>query len=501
MSVLICGAGPTGLVTALVLTANGVPCRVIEKHTGPRASSRALGLQARSMEILSGLGVADEIARVSYRLTGAAIMRGTKKLTQMDWIPPSSPYPHTYVLPQSGLERILRTHVSQQGVEVEWDTELVEAEHGGSGVNAHLADGSTVTTQWLIGADGARSRVRDSIGIPFHQDSTGETYYLADAALDLPVDIGDSAMWLGPQGPLMLMRMPGDSRTWRVFIDVSDRSETDLPPMTQEMLARLLTERGPQGTEVVSMDWTSIFRTRIGLAARYRDGNVFIAGDAAHIFPPFGGQGMNLGIQDAMNLGWRLSSVVARGSDARLLAAYEKERRVVAEATIRDVNARRKVFALRNPLARAARDALLRIGGRSERARRRASLQNSQLQTTYRDAVDHSAGGPGPRPGDRAPDAPFLNSTLHQLLGPDHVTLVHFSPSASRSRVDRSAGAYEVTVASEGHEKLRETYGVNGNRECFVIVRPDGHIEHRGSQRSTVESVIPLLVGNRKESM
>lgn len=115
MSVLICGAGPTGLVTALVLTANGVPCRVIEKHTGPRASSRALGLQARSMEILSGLGVADEIARVSYRLTGAAIMRGTKKLTQMDWIPPSSPYPHTYVLPQSGLERILRTHVSQQG--------------------------------------------------------------------------------------------------------------------------------------------------------------------------------------------------------------------------------------------------------------------------------------------------------------------------------------------------------------------------------------------------
>ena len=484
--VLIVGAGPTGMTAALTLIRSGVPCRIIDRRSAPGNSSRALGLQARSMELLAGFGVAEEIEQVSYRLRGSSIMRGHRSLVDMAWEPPESPFPHTYVLPQAGLEAILRRHLTEAGVQIERGVEATDVRSGPDGARVRTTDGHELSADWVLGADGARSSIRESVGIPFPDRDTGETYYLADATLDLPRRLGDGAMWLGPQGPLMLMRLPGDDRLWRLFIDVSDRArESALPEPDADLLGRELEQRAMAGIVVDSVQWTSIFRTRIGLADSYRSGRALLAGDAAHVFPPFGGQGMNLGIQDAVGAAWRLASIV-HGADEQLLDAYEHERRPVAASVIRDVESRRRLYALRHPVARAGRDLLLAAAGRSRSAARAASVQNAQLAISYRDRTPGGDRGPSPRPGDRAPHAMLGDVSLHELFGPDHATLLLFGEHSAPPRPDGlRMRTLAVDAGTDPDGIAARRYGVDPGERAWVLVRPDGHVEARGTGTPT----------------
>ncbi|MCX0275153.1 FAD-dependent monooxygenase [Nocardia zapadnayensis] len=496
MSVLVVGAGPTGMVAALVLAANGVPCRVLERHASPSGGSRALGLQARSMELLAELGLADDIERVAYPLSGASIMRGDAELSRLTWVPPQSRYPYTYVLPQPGLEDILRTRLHAVGVEIEYGAEVRTVVQDGERVGVQLADKRDLEARWLVGADGARSNVRGSLGIPFTGGATGETYYLADIVLESAMSFQDSAMWLGPAGPLMLMRLPGGDGLWRVFVDMSDRARREelLEPSLEELQV-LLQERGAAGMRITQVQWTSIFRTRVCLADRYRRDRAFLAGDAAHIFPPFGGQGMNLGIQDAVNLAWRLARVES-GASAELLDDYETERRPVAAATIRDVESRRRMYALRNPLARSLRDSVLRLGARFPGAARQASLQNSQLAIGY-------GGGPrrllsqDPDIGDRAPDAALAEGTVHDLLGVDHFTLLDFRPghrSEAKNEPAETIASTEllhvvpIDDRTDPAGEARDRYSMS--RGGYVLIRPDGHVAYRGRDATEARRVL-----------
>ncbi|MEU1520870.1 FAD-dependent monooxygenase [Nocardia rhamnosiphila] len=501
MSVLVVGAGPTGMVTALTLAANGVPCRVLERHTHPSGGSRALGLQARSMELLAGLGLAEEVERVAYPLSGASIMRGDAELSRLTWVPPRSRYPYTYVLPQPGLEDILRTRLRAVGVDIEYGAEVRTVVRNDEHVGVRLADGRGLDARWLVGADGARSNIRKSLDISFAGGTTGETYYLADIVLESASSFQDSAMWLGPAGPLMLMRLPGEGRLWRVFVDMSDparREELGEPSLVE--LQRLLDERGASGMRITQVQWTSIFRTRVCLADEYRRGRAFLAGDAAHIFPPFGGQGMNLGIQDAVNLAWRLAWVES-GAPADLLDDYEAERRPVAASTIRDVEYRRRMYALRNPLARSIRDGMLRLGVRVPGAARQASLQNSQLAIGYRSGprwpLSHR-----PEAGDRAPDAILAEGTVHDRLGVDHFTLLHFRLGRRVDGPDRfivgMVSTEQLVVVAIDEEsdpagEARDRYAMRG--EGFVLIRPDGHVAYRGREAAEVRRALALPGG------
>lgn len=479
-TVLVSGAGPTGMVAALVLTANGVPCRIIERRTGPSQSSRALGLQARSMELLDGFGIAEQVEQVAYRLSGASMMRGDRELARLPWVPPSSRFPYTYVLPQAGLEDLLRRRLAELDVPPETGAELASLSQDGSRVRARLTDGRTLSSSWLIGADGARSRVREELGIDFPGDDTGEVYYLADVALDVGVSIGDSAMWLGPHGPLMLMRLPGEAGLWRVFADVTDTARRgDLPEPTEEVLTALLRDRGPSDARIERVDWTSIFRSRLRLAEAYRSGRAFVAGDAAHVFPPFGGQGMNLGIQDAVSLGWRIAAVT-RGAPDSLLEEYEAERRPVAAATIKDVDARRRTYALRHPLARHLRDLALQLGGRSRSAAARGSLSNSQLATSYR--TGRAPFQRGPQAGDRAPDAPYAGGRLHQQFGVDHHTMVVFGDAGAGAATRDHLRTVTVDDRTDPGGAVRTAYRRSTG---YVLVRPDGYIAATGTDPAT----------------
>jgi 4,5-epoxidase len=482
------------MTAALALTIAGVPCRIVDRRANPAGSSRALGLQARSMEVLAGMGVTDRIESSSYRLRGSSMMRGRRTLAHLDWIPPESRFPHTYVLPQAGLEAILRDRLDDLGVRIEHGVEVAHVRTLADSAYANVCDGASIQAPWIVGADGSRSTVRRSLAIDFPERSTGETYYLADVHLDTGIELADGAMWLGPQGPLMLMRLPGDGSLFRVFVDITDRpGGSDPAALDEAALTAILEDRGPGCISVRSLCWTSIFRTRIALADSYGRDRVLLAGDAAHVFPPFGGQGMNLGIQDATNLAWRIAAATPT-ADSRVAKAYERERRPVAQTVMADVEARRRMFALRHPIARATRDVLLTLGGRSVRAARRASMQNSQLAISYRDHTPGGNSGPAPRPGDRAPHASIDGTSLHEIFGPGHATLLLFGQAVEWRLPTTQVRIVRITTSEDRDSAVRRRYGAAGDDPHWVLVRPDGHVAARGC---AIAQARPYLAGSK----
>lgn len=492
MEVLIVGAGPTGLTCALVLAANGVTCRILERREEAPTTSRALGLQARSMELLDSLGVAEPILKVSHKLRGSSIMKGEREVARQGWIPPQSPFPYTYVFPQAELERVLRQRLEEMGVTVEWGTEVRTLEQLPDKIQVTLSDGRSLVTRWVVGADGARSRVRDEAGIAFDGKATGEAYYLADFSPHKEIPIKDAAMWLGEEGPLMLMQLPGAEQLWRIFVDVSDQAlKETLPEPTLDRLQSLLDTRafGKGSLRIDKLHWTSTFRTRVCLASAYRKGRIFIAGDAAHVFPPFGGQGMNTGIQDAFNLAWKLSYVLQGKSPESLLDTYEVERRPVGAATIQEVERRRKLFALRNPLLRTLRDTLLHLLTKSERSVRLASYANSQLGIAYKAGswlTAETGSLRGPKAGERAPDGMLSTARLHTSFAPTRFTLLIFSGSSAATQplkgLPHEVYTVPVDSATDPEGVVRTSYTMS--QGGFVLVRPDGYIGFRGGPGS-----------------
>jgi 2-polyprenyl-6-methoxyphenol hydroxylase-like FAD-dependent oxidoreductase len=485
---LVVGAGPTGLIAALTLAVNGVQCRVIDRRASPAAASRALGCQPRTMEILAALGVVDPILHGSARLAGSALMRGTTELATIAWIPPDAPYPYTYLFPQPVLEEVLRQRLLELGVAVEWNAEFVGLKDPNV---ATLADGRRIAAAWIVGCDGAHSRVREAAGIAFEGRSTGEVHFLADVMFRPENRVPNPAIWLAPDGPLMLMRLPGDTATWRIFIDVTGEGD-QLPEPTRESLQELLDRRalGPGRATIDTVHWMSTYRTSLRLAHSYRRDRVLLAGDATHVFPPYGGQGMNTGIQDAFNLSWKLARVIQGKASSALLDTYQAERRPVAAETIRQVDQRRRLFAVRNPLGRALRDLALSVFMRSERVLRAGSYATSQLGISYRArswlCVDHGR-VPGPQAGDRAPDGPLGSGRLFERLRPTRFTLLVFAGvddvPAIPPGLPTDTAVVNVDRVTDPGQALTKRY--NAERGALVLIRPDGHIGFRGGSGSS----------------
>jgi 4,5-epoxidase len=469
------------LVAAISLRLWGASVRVLDKAAAEFASSRALGCQARTMEILDALGVADEVVAVSEPVRSSVTYRGSSKIGDLTWIPPDAPFPYTYVFEQSKLETILRRRLSSLGVEVEWGREvttLSQAER----VTVGVADGTAIEADWVIGADGAHSAVRRLAGIPFEGDATGERYFIADVDFRQPPSDANALSWMGAEGPLMLMRMPNNPRRWRIFVDVTDMGERPLPA-AREFSQQLLDRRGfgPGTIEVNNVVWDSVYRTQVRQAANYRAGHVFVAGDAGHVFPPFGGQGMNTGMQDAYNLAWKLALVVQGRASDRLLDTYHDERYPIGRQVIGEVEQRRRSFAVRGSVARLLRDLLFGIVLKSRALQAKVARTMSQIEQSYRGLswLSRQADSKRPAAGDRAPDAPWHGKRLHQAFTPTGFTLLRFGQvvlpdlpgKLPLQRLDVDADATDAPA-------LRRRYGVDANG--VVLVRPDGHIGFRG---------------------
>ncbi len=325
--VLVVGAGPTGLTLAAQLLARGVSTRLIDKDLGTPRLSRAIGIQPRTLETLDMMGIADRFLDVGHRVRGVGVYTGTRRLITVDMAHSGSAYRFQLHLPQQRTEALLRHRVAELGGAVETGMELVGFTDDGEVVTATVRDATgrrhEVSSAFLIGCDGAHSRVRHLLDIPFVGEPYPWDWLLADAHVD----------WDGRPGRGPRLRTTGrppagvhpDHRAALAAVAAHAGDRGGTPPTLEEIQA-LVDERGPGRMVVSDPETLTCFRCQIRSAPVYRRGRVLLAGDAVHIHSPAGGQGMNTGMQDATNLAWKLAAVLGRRAPDTLLDSYGRER-------------------------------------------------------------------------------------------------------------------------------------------------------------------------------
>jgi 2-polyprenyl-6-methoxyphenol hydroxylase-like FAD-dependent oxidoreductase len=475
-TVLIVGAGPTGLTLACELARSGVPFRLIEAALGPQSGSRGKGVQPRSLEIFDDLGIVDRVlvngrTAMPLRSTapdGRVTVGGGEPQTLKDR--PDIPYTTSLLTPQWRVEEALRLRLAELGGAVEFGATLSSFEQSDGGVTAAVVKGGEtemVTAHWLIGCDGGHSIVRRLAGIAF-EGETRETMRMIVADVEVDgLDRDAWHMWRHAEGVVTLCPLPS-TNAFQYQASIAPGQSPE--PGRANMQAILDRRTGSTGIRLHEPEWSSLWRANIRLVDSYRDGRVFLAGDAAHIHSPAGGQGMNTGIQDAYNLGWKLAAV-AKGASPALLDSYEAERRPVAAGVL------------------ALSDARLKQAIEKKSLPTRRDASTIQLDVNYRGSAlvhdDRDESAPL-RAGDRAPDATKLTTAagerrLFDLTGGGRFTLLDFGGTAEVADLPRDLKTFHIVEQPHGPDGIADTGGhladaYGASEHTLVLIRPDGHI-------------------------
>ena len=489
--VLVVGAGPVGLMMAAELHRHGVPCRLVERMLEPSPHCRALGVTPRTLEAFDDLGIVDRALASGMGLLGLVSMAngdvGTAQVSG-DALPEGA---YGFLtLAQYDVEAILTEHLASLGGRIERGTELVGLSQAGDALTATLkhADGASETVEpgWLIGCDGGRSAVRQALQLAFEGEHYANVFLLADVELDWPLQRGygyklarfeNDAM----QGGGAAIPVPGNPRRYRLS---TIAPEAMIPPELTRQDAHGISEIGPTlaqvqgvvdwlfapGVEVGNMRWSAFYRISHRIVPSYRVGRVFLAGDAAHLHPPLGGQGMNTGLQDAYNLAWKLALAVRGLAAEGLLDSYDAERRAIGRQIVERTTARM--------------DHVLH----GEVDEQEPIREDSQLFLSYRDTGAEAASVVAPGAGDRAPDVLGLRrrfvhheARLFDLLRGPHHTLLLYS---NHPDVDVDHRRFqEIAVA------LRDQHG--GLIRTFAIIHPNG--------AATSLDGLPVFIDERQE--
>lgn len=525
LPVLVVGAGPTGLMLANELVRHGVVPRIIDRSAAPPTTSRALVVQPRTLEIFDDIGVIDEAiaAGNAVRNLTLTFAKSTVELDiagQLTGPQNHTAYPALRTLSQHDTERILTEQLSRQGVKVERGRALTDLTQNGEVVTVSLRgeDGSieTMRCRWVIGCDGAHSAVRKAVGIPFSGSTYRDEFIMADAELDWQLPHGGLYGFPSPAGIFAAFSMPGENR-YRIFGNFPPGPEgpsAEYSEPSHEEFQAMVDERVPFPAKVVKEHWVTRYRVHSRTVPRYRDGRVFLAGDAAHVHSPAGAQGMNTGIQDAYNLAWKLALVERGIADESLLDTYQAERHPVGVALLKTTDRLFAILGGQNPLARLARGRLAPLMGRLVLTRpwvlRRALGLLAQLRVRYPDsplsAEDGSGWGGAPAPGERAREADVIvvgqQERLHEVFRGTHHTVLLFTglDDDARPAIELCRIAEQLEQAYPGMVKARvvtaerfadhpaalgdptrsahSQYGV-ASASAFVI-RPDKYIGYRG---------------------
>jgi 2-polyprenyl-6-methoxyphenol hydroxylase-like FAD-dependent oxidoreductase len=533
---LIVGAGPVGLTAALELRRRGVACRVVDRLAAPAPYAKAVGVQPRTLELWEAAGVLTRALDAATPMYGQLLYVNGSPVGRIELaLPPDVPYGFI-ALPQYETERLLAERLAELGGRVERGVELVGFDQDAGGVTAVLRapGGETqVRAGYLIGCDGAHSLVRKGLGTEFAGDAFPEEYMLGDVEVDwdLPAGYGVRSMHQvdgHTDDILVAIPLPGDRR-YRMSMLVPDELasaratggvehglEADRAPELRHIQA-VLDRLAPEPTRASHLRWSSVFRISHRIVDSYGRGRVFLAGDAAHIHPPTGAQGMNTGIQDAVAVAWRLALAVRGLAADGLLDSYDAERRPVGEEVVgRTVRHAREGFERADPQTALRREA--------------------QLLVAHPDSpiVGEGSGAEqlegGPAPGSRAPDCRGLRRPavafpvrLYELLDGRRHTLLLYADRAEQvpelgavvaAARDRSHGQLDVRLVLAGDTDIggdvpsrigggvpvpavrdaagefREAYGAVGG--CCYLVRPDGQVAFRAGHALAVEIVTHL---------
>jgi 2-polyprenyl-6-methoxyphenol hydroxylase-like FAD-dependent oxidoreductase len=531
--VLVVGAGPVGLLMAAELCRHGVRCRIIDKLAEPMNRVKALGVSQRTLEVWDDLGIVTEALDAGLSLRRQCVFVNRQQVLDADVaLPDEAPYKYPLLLPQPETERILANHLARFGVPVERGVELRSFAEDGEGVQASLAKpggSETVRCRYLVGCDGAHSTVRHGLQLPFEGGRFPAEFLLADVEIRWFINHPTACFFMETREDALenlLVCIPyrdcstPDKRRYRIATMAKPVSATDweapAPAAVQEsasgptleQVRDIVRQFVPVPASVSDLRWSSVFRISHRIVPRYRVGRAFLAGDAAHIHPPTGGQGMNTGLQDAYNLAWKLALDVKGRAHPDLLESYNAERQPVGQAVVS-----------------RTRQRSLHIGDRSQNDPE-ALRDDSQLYINYRRSAwvgEHLARPDalpaGPKPGDRAPDVWGLRRVgvefplrLFDLFRGTHHTLLLYATASTGSgafagvpeALQRRCGAYlrvYLIVAPEASgrrvdagptlvDSERQFQRVYAAAESTAyLVRPDGYVGFRTDalQRDTLD--------------
>lgn len=464
--VLIVGAGPTGLTLAIELARRGITTRVIDKMDGPAPHSRAIAIQARTLELFAAMGVVDDVCAAGVRIRGANFHLSDRQRVSLAIIGIESPYPYVIALPQNETERILRARLEALGGRIEWGVGLTALTQDGAGVTSMLAHANGteehVRSSYVVGCDGAHSAVRHLAHFPFAGGAYDETFRIADVHVDWQGSADE--MFLSLRDGHFFLVVPLDkSGRYRLFDRVPPTEATHEPTLAD--FQAVMDQLGPKGARLSDPTWFSAFHLHHRKVAQYSHERLFVAGDAAHIHSPAGGQGMNTGIQDAVNLAWKLAFTLRGTAKDTLLATYDTERNAVGKQVVRTTDTVFRLANSRNPFIQTLRNLVITLVVPRQAIRRAfwRTISETGIHYAPNMAVARDPGGAGVRTGSRAPDAVLVNTTdgrhtrLFPVLAaaPERYTLLllssaattHAEHAALRALADTVAARYAAVVA------------------------------------------------------
>ncbi|MFJ5528965.1 FAD-dependent oxidoreductase [Streptomyces sp. NPDC093261] len=495
--VLVVGAGPVGLSAAHELARHGVRVRLVDAAEGPATTSRALATHARTLETYDQMGVLDELLPRGQRVEHFTLHQNGRRLIRFDTDYSRLPtrFPFTLMVDQVITEEVLRNAAARRGVTVESGVRLERfTDLGSGGVLAELVgpDGraETVVADWLVGADGGHSVIRKQLGLKLEGESS-ETWLIADAVVDCDLP-KDSIHWMRtPRGTVMMVPFP-EAGKWRLLDTAETSYGGDDRMVAQRFAEKISTGTGkPAGVGLPS--WVSVFTIQQRMIPQMRQGRVLLAGDAAHVHSPASGQGMNTGVQDAVNLSWKLAAVLRGEAADSLLDTYSTERVPVGAELLRTTKVATLLVQLRSRKAaaflRTAFTILRNVPPLKGRIQRKIMGGMSALGLGYGDSpLTLASATTGVRPGDRvarvdaarAAGSPEWQRVLDELRRPEWLLLTY---GAAADGDLRTLCLSDASVAAD--------LGLSAGE--WLLVRPDGYAAARGNAGQTPSAALTSL--------
>jgi 2-polyprenyl-6-methoxyphenol hydroxylase-like FAD-dependent oxidoreductase len=466
--VLIVGAGPVGLFLANECARRGLDYRIIETRSSQSEHSKALAIFPRTLEIFDMAGVVTPFFKLANRVTSVSVVTNGHKLAHMRFAPKESPYPFIAMVPQDVTERLLVEHLQRSGGAVEYNTTFVAAVEQNDAVDVIMekpGQALKLRASFVIGCDGAHSAVRHLLNLPFEGAEYHDSFILADVESNESLPADELQLCPSELGPVAIFPM---SATRRRIVAVVDKMEGDAPSL--ELVRKVIAERAPSGFEAHALHWSSYFRIHHRQAARLRVGRMFIAGDAAHIHSPFGGQGMNTGLHDIWNLVWKLDLVLRGRGTEELLESYTAERRPVIKQVIETTDFLTKAMGTPSKLAQNLRNAVIPMVSRLAPFQHAFVQRLSELGISYEGSP--IVEGAGKR---------YLDESMR---GGDGIC------SRFLLLLDSDADSSARHAAMQLSESFSDVLDLRVRpRNEITLVRPDGYIAYSASSRNRVAAL------------